>query len=213
MNFLKKSKTPNSFVEWLEKHKNDNNLTYESIGSELKQVLREQLCKDQGYVCAYCQQRIFPNQGSMKIEHWRAQSTHPDEQLDWKNMLGVCLGKSKNILHCDTSRGNKKLHYHPANPNHRPIYEQISYAGDGRICLKRNENLEKDLKVLNLNAQFLRENRVEALDQVISCLKTWRLGLLKKMKVKILADDGKKDPFYGFVLYHLNRWIRKKEGK
>ncbi|TAD96752.1 MAG: TIGR02646 family protein, partial [Bacteroidetes bacterium] len=50
--------------------------------------LRDSLLRDQKYICAYCMRRI--SEDDMKIEHFRSQSTHPDLDLDYRNMLAVC---------------------------------------------------------------------------------------------------------------------------
>lgn len=74
-----------------------------------KEDIRQNLLKEQGYLCAYCMRRIHA--GNMKIEHWYPEDKLSEiEKLDYKNMLGCCEGhiegqKGKDDT-CDTHKGN-----------------------------------------------------------------------------------------------------------
>ena len=60
-----------------------------------KKDLRQALVNEQRALCCYCMSRISPQIAqieSMKIEHWQSQGHYPDKQLDYKNLLGACLG-------------------------------------------------------------------------------------------------------------------------
>ncbi|HUW07262.1 MAG TPA: hypothetical protein VMW01_13475 [Williamwhitmania sp.] len=80
----------------------------------VKDAIRQSLLEEQGYICAYCMQRIQNDRTKMKVEHWQSQSKTPALQLDYKNMLAVCLGNqsySYNNTHCDTHRKNTSLYF------------------------------------------------------------------------------------------------------
>ena len=72
--------------------------------TETKKAIRTSLLKEQGFLCAYCMVSLEENPLSTKIEHWHSQKKYPAEDLEYKNMLAVCLGKSNGETHCDTAK-------------------------------------------------------------------------------------------------------------
>lgn len=138
-----------------------------------KAALRQALVREQRGICCYCMGRIRNDPTAMKIEHWRCQRNHQGEQLNYRNLLGACLGGDglpARLQHCDTRKGDQNLKWNPADPNHH-IETRIRYELDGRI---RSNDKEFDAQledVLNLNLPFLKKSRVGVLDAV---LKWWR---------------------------------------
>lgn len=151
----------------------------------VKNVIRERLLQEQGYLCAYCMKRIDAKQ--MKLEHWHCQhppKNQPDdseeqpdysaEQLDYQNILGVCEGNQGQRWEnqtCDTRKGNADLKYNPANPSHR-IESQIRFLGNGKIQSDDTEFDRQLNDVLNLNYTRLEENRKAVWDAVHGTLST-----------------------------------------
>ena len=73
-----------------------------------KDDLRDALIREQRGLCCYCMGRIWNGTTTMKIEHWQCQAHHPAEQLNYRNLLGACLGgrgQPGHLQHCDTRRG------------------------------------------------------------------------------------------------------------
>lgn len=134
-----------------------------------KDELRNALVTEQHGLCCYCMGRIRPDQGSMKIEHWRSLSHYPKEQLNYQNLLGACLGgdgKPARKQHCDTRKRDSNLKWNPAQPTHH-IETRIRYESDGSI---RSDEAVFDRqlnKVLNLNLAILKNNRKSLLDAVL----------------------------------------------
>ncbi|GAB4335812.1 MAG: hypothetical protein Kow0089_05730 [Desulfobulbaceae bacterium] len=135
-----------------------------------KAALRQALVGEQRGICCYCMGRIRNGPTTMKIEHWRCQSRYPDEQLNYRNLLGACLGGSgqpPHLQHCDTRKGDRDLKWNPADPDH-PIEVWIGYEADGSI---RSQDEEFDAQlddVLNLNISILKNNRKAVLDAVLN---------------------------------------------
>ena len=87
-----------------------------------KTELRENLLKEQGYICAYCMKRIRDEKDT-KIEHYRARNM--DNELEYTNLLAVCYGNQittasvtktgKKRFTCDTMKGNQVLNINPQN--------------------------------------------------------------------------------------------------
>jgi uncharacterized protein (TIGR02646 family) len=126
-----------------------------------KDELREALVREQRGLCCYCMGRIESSPDKMKIEHWRCQSDNPDEQLNYRNLLGACRGghgQPAPHQHCDTRKGDRTLRWNPANPEHR-IELRVRYEIDGSIRSDDTEfNAELD-QVLNLNLPVHRNSR------------------------------------------------------
>jgi uncharacterized protein (TIGR02646 family) len=126
-----------------------------------KDALRHSLVIEQGGICCYCMNRIYNDREKMKIEHWRPQNGHPAERLNYRNLLGACLGghgQPPNLQHCDTRKGDRDLLWNPAEPDHH-IETRLRYELDGSI---RSDEESFDAQVddvLNLNILFLKNNR------------------------------------------------------
>ncbi|EIJ41936.1 TIGR02646 family protein [Beggiatoa alba B18LD] len=147
---------PNSLIQ----HRCQDNATYNDLSKEAKDELRHQLLIEQGYLCAYCMQRI--EKENSKIEHWHCQSRYPKEQLDYKNMLAVCQGnegQDEKQQHCDTKKGNTDITCHPADSASQYLLETLKYLGDGRIQSTESELNKQIETILNLNISRLMDNR------------------------------------------------------
>ena len=135
-----------------------------------KDALRDALVSEQRELCCYCMGRIRNN--AMKVEHWKCQSRYPEEQLNYRNLLGACWGgegQPQGLQHCDTRKGDKDLRWNPANARHR-IETRLRYTADGSI---RSDDMEFDdelNEVLNLNLQILKNNRKSVLDAILEWL-------------------------------------------
>ena len=178
-----------------------------------KQALRQSLVAEQRGLCCYCLSRITPEAGRMKIAHWHSQNQHPDEQLDYLNLLGACLGgqgKSPLLQHCDTRQGNRDISKNPANPAHQ-VERLIHFEGDGTITsddVRFNGELNE---TLNLNTKFLKNNRKATLD-------AFKMTLDKRGQPPPLTLErwlrewngetraGELQPFCQIVVY----WLRKR---
>jgi uncharacterized protein (TIGR02646 family) len=176
-----------------------------------KEPLRVALVAEQRGLCGYCMSRIHAS--AMTIAHWHSQTLHPEEQLDYGNLLGACLGNQgqpKSLQHCDTCQGNRDLSRNPANRAHR-VAEVIRYAGDGRIT-SPDLVFDKELnEVLNLNVAFLRNNRKATLEGFQAALR--KRGPLSRHTLERWLGDWNGDshahelpPYSQVVVY----WLRKR---
>lgn len=140
-------------------HRQTQNSDYSNYAD--KGGLRRALVDEQRGLCCYCMGRIRDTRDSMKIEHWRSQSGFPEEQLNYRNLLGTCPGgdgQPPHRQHCDTRKGDRNLRWNPADPAHH-IETRIRYEMDGSI---RSDDVVFDAEldeILNLNMGFLRNNR------------------------------------------------------
>ncbi len=138
-----------------------------------KAALRYALVGEQRGICCYCMGRIRNHPTMMKVEHWRCQSNHETEQLNYLNLLGACPGgdgKPQHLQHCDTRKADRDIKWNPADPSHY-IETRLRYELDGSI---QSDDADFDTQLndlLNLNLAILRNNRKGVLAAV---LQWWR---------------------------------------
>jgi uncharacterized protein (TIGR02646 family) len=221
MKRIEKGKEPKSLTEQRAKSGDYNGLA--------KNELQNQLKKEQGGICCYCMRRIpqklkpedidkhYP---SCKIEHVLSQENHPDQQLNYQNMLLACNGnhgQPEKVQTCDTFKGKKDFHFNPAGK--RNIEELIKYNGLGEIY-SDDEQLKKELDdVLNLNTYDLKRIRAERYKFYDSKVK--RIGdeykgkkiprnILEAKKQDLLTKNGGKFDEYCMVgVYLLNKKLKR----
>lgn len=186
-----------------------------------KNLIRVSLLKEQGYVCAYCTQRIEDNPLKTKIEHWKTRESYNKEEnsegtLDYNNLLVVCLGNINGSLHCDSSRPENSVL--TVKPTEKKLTEQISYLRNGKIESK-NEAIHKDLndaKHLNLNVQVLQDNRKKALNDIQKAFEIRCKGkdFEKSEKIKkgivqqfVALKQGKFEPYSEIVTFFYKKYL------
>lgn len=180
-----------------------------------KDVLRRALITEQRGICCYCMSRIHNGWDTMKIEHWRSRSRHPAEQLNYRNLLGACMGgegQLPDFQHCDTRKGDQDLQWNPADPTHY-IETRIRYKVDGSI---RSDDPVFDAQlddVLNLNIHFLKNNRKAVWDGIAEW---WRMekarlqGPVPRARIQAqrnrgTAGNGQLKPFCQVAIWWLDQ--------
>lgn len=190
--------------------------------TKVKAAIRKHLLKEQGYLCAYCMKRIMNNEFRTKIEHWQCQTNYPNKQLDYKNMLAVCLGKTiisnspdrpKFKTHCDTLKGKKDIKFNPSNASHHS-HMKIYYGVDGKIY-SRDTLFQKQIdEILNLNLDRIKNNRKAIIDSIFdylsrykgSCSTSFVLNKIKKWES--INSKGYLSEFCDVSIYFLNKKLK-----
>lgn len=204
--------------EWTAKKKTPGFTKYSPI-PELRQALLE----EQGYICAYCMRQIpvkdKSEQETSKIEHTLSRATHPDLQLDYTNMVICCPGSINDDAHCDKSKsvGAKDINFSLFSI---PDIKSISYSSKDGTIKSTNPVIEDEInKVLNLNNQLLKANRLQAINGIIAVLnlKNWKKSecekQLEEWKRKTPRDiQGEIQlafkPYCGVVIHYLEKKLR-----
>lgn len=197
-------------------------------GFQARGPIREQLCRDQGYLCAYCMARIAELDSTMGIEHWIAQSA-PDgaaHALEWSNMLGVCAGIERHPApvrrvgtsdprHCDKARegGAAPLRVHPVTHPTDP-QTLFRYTQDGRID-SDDADARHDIEVLNLRNWRLCQNRAAVLDVFRRTTQRPFIapeGALRRLYRHATVPDanGRLPEYAGMLEYFATRWMRQR---
>lgn len=211
MRFISKGIEPNSLTHF----RAQGNKNY--IDFPDKETLRSALVREQRGLCCYCLSRIRDDALSTKIEHWRSQSRHLADHLNYSNLLAACKGGEglpQRLQHCDTYKGESDLSRNPANPQHH-IEDLIRFEGSGRVS-SHDPAFDQELNdVLNLNTAFLVENRKQVLQAFIEALP--KLGPLSKPQLnKYLqkwnggtSSTTELQPFCQVIVY----WLKKRLAK
>ena len=214
MRFIQKNDEPRSLREYRAMPR----AVYDGPNfTPVKSDIRQQLLREQGYLCCYCMKRIEDNELKTKIEHWHCQDTYPNEQLAYQNLLAACDGNSGSPpkeQHCDTKKTNHDVSYNPSNANHKNRL-QIQYSSSGEVISVDpvfNQDIEN---ILNLNFSRLRDNRKIILDTVAKVLNekagTRTRHEIQRLIVKWSSPDheGKLPEYCDVALYYLNRKLLK----
>jgi uncharacterized protein (TIGR02646 family) len=184
---------------------------YDNYGD--KAALRHALVTEQRGICCYCMGRIRNGTDTMKIEHWRCQSGHPTEQLNYRNLLGACMGgggQPPHLQHCDTRKGDRDLQWNPADPAHH-IETRLRYEADGRI---RSDEPGFDAEldaVLNLNLPRLKNNRKGVLDGVLGWWRHEKAGgpvprtRFERERGRRVGSAGEIEPFCQVAVWWLEQ--------
>jgi len=174
--------------------------------------VKKQLLKEQHSLCAYCTSSISFHK--MKVEHWHPQKGEhgdPEKELDYKNLLAVCLGcyNSGEHFHCDTSKGDTPIKLNPQKKIH---IEQLSYTKSTGILKSSNLDHQKEIdsdKMLNLNISPLQKIRKDL-------LANFRIALNQKYKDKtanyakeLNKFSVKRNPFSGIIIWYLKSKLNK----
>ena len=181
-----------------------------------KDALRKALVSEQRGLCCYCMGRIQPGAKEMKIEHWRCQTRYPNEQLNYRNLLGACLGGGEgqppSSQHCDTRKGDDDLRWNPADSAHA-IEARVRYGLDGAIeSDDKTFNTQLD-QILNLNLASLRNHRKKALDAVLCWWRKQKKPVPRKriehQRDKCAVGSGELTPYRQVAVW----WLQQKLGR
>lgn len=211
MKFIAAKKAANEPREVVEKRTTPGS-TFDDLP---KAPLRAALLKEQGFICAYCMQRVKDDAGSTKIEHWSPRNK--DNEKDYMNLLAVCKGnegKPPAEQHCDTLKGRQSMVVSPL----KAICEQLVKFDPGGNIYSEDANIEAELKtILGLNRQNLVDERAKLLDRVKEAIqktaKTNPDAKIKKSDLTAMLQDwqalksGEYAPFCQVAIAYIHKKI------
>ncbi len=179
-----------------------------------KEQLREALLKEQGFICAYCMQRIKNTGKSTKIEHWAPRKK--DNEKDYMNLLAVCKGNEGKLgaEHCDTLKKKQPITISPLHPN----CEQLVKFDPGGQIYSEDKTIDDELKrILGLDKQHLVDERARLLDRVKEAIqKTAKSNADAKIKKADLTNmlkewqalkSGEFEPFCQVAIAYIYKKI------
>ncbi len=172
MKKIEKGKSPEWFEKWKQEYfdRIGSSPRYIDLEGEDRVRLRDQLIKEQGYICCYCMRRISTYDSH--IEHFKPRHPYTDLELDYYNMFASCTPQKdvikESLLHCDAKKQDWFSGEMPGLTD-ASIEECIKYNIDGRVSSYHDRkdprsNTEWEMiEHLGLNAPFLVRNRRRAI--------------------------------------------------
>lgn len=166
MRYIVKGREHTDFTQWRAQQRSaaSQNLNFRALPTSIKLLVVAQMLKEQGYLCAYTMLRI-QDEHSCHIEHSQAQSTHPELDLDYNNMLAcVPSGQSgtPELGYGATYRGNLPIE----SPTNKNIESRFHYDTSGRVGVSNSSDskIEETITALYLNHDDLVALRKKAIE-------------------------------------------------
>ena len=137
MKFIEKGVEPEEFLEWKRKDKMflRGRPNWNRLPSNIKNLLRETISIEQGFICCYCERNLSEN--DFHLEHIRPKDINkfPKNQLDYDNLLCSCqleldAGEPR---HCANSKGSWFQTDDFISPLNEDCEEKFKYTADGYI--------------------------------------------------------------------------------
>ncbi len=213
MKYILKNKIePSSLI----KHRKSLHANFDNFPKREKEDLRKALLEEQGYICAYCMNRIENDRSITKIEHFKPQTKFLELELVYKNLLAVCKGgegKPKYLQHCDTKKGDELITINPLDKS----CERLVKFTSGGFVFSNDPIIEKDLiEVLNLNIDILVDQRKVVIDIVKDKILskrakgTWTKKMLEKEIEKYKTKtDGKYEKYCQVIIFYLTKKLNR----
>ncbi len=128
---------PQEFIDWKKKDKMyvKGKPNWDRLPSSIKNILREKISREQGFICCYCERRITSN--DFHLEHLKPKdgSKYPLLQLDYDNLLCSCqleLEKGE-PRHCGNGKGSWYDEAKFVSPLQADCENRFKYTYDGQI--------------------------------------------------------------------------------
>jgi uncharacterized protein (TIGR02646 family) len=137
MKYIKKLPEPQEFTEW---KKNDKMYqrgkpSWKRLPTDIRNIIRETLRKEQGYICCYCERRLEDN--DYHIEHLKPKGAgfFPENQLDYDNLLCSCQFETQpgEPVHCARQKGSWYDGTLMVSPLNKNCESKFRYTLDGYI--------------------------------------------------------------------------------
>lgn len=202
MKRIHKSPEPTAFTDWKQ---SNPNATFDDLSNgvnhTLKQTVKNYLLAEQKHICCYCENRI--DSRTSHIEHLLPQSTFPQSQLDYTNLLASCEADGKKA-HCGHKKDRQLLPITPLDANDPS--QHFVFAADGNVYPRdaSNNNVISTIDILGLNAKRL----VSLRSTIISTF----IGLLinspkdRQQTLDSLSHSGEKlYEFYSAIRYQIDQ--------
>lgn len=151
-----KGETPEWFSALINAHKN---WRYHDLSIECRRKLRENLLKEQYYLCGYCCAEI--HQENAHNEHLKPKGKFPQENLSYANFIASCMGYKQQGETCGHKKGDHDQEI--ILPLDDDCECQFTYNLDG-VIEGNTPKAKQTIEVLNLNTYELRTARKAVLN-------------------------------------------------
>jgi uncharacterized protein (TIGR02646 family) len=133
MKHIIKQDEPQKFIDWKALANDDWQPSYDNLSGPPKQAIKTSLMQEQGYLCCYCERRLTDDDSH--IEHFRPQTMHGVDPLDFGNMLCSCqkILEKGEPRHCGNHKGDWFDAILTVSPLDPACEGRFHFTGQGRI--------------------------------------------------------------------------------
>lgn len=213
MKHIVKKEEPKAFTDWKVGRIGNTAKTYKGLNRNhnIKDVLRDSLLEEQGYICCYCEKELKKNQHH--IEHFRPKDSNkfPQLQLDYENLFCSCqvnLDKGE-PLQCGNSKGNffdERFLISPLDPD---CESRFKYTSDGQILPVDEDDTGAKITIIELKLDEVENLRKGAIEPFLNyddngneIMTEEELSKFIKAYLKDKEDnDGRYNEFYTTIKY------------
>lgn len=204
MKYVTKSAEPQEIIDWKAEDKMylRGKPNWNRLPSELKDLLRERISQEQGYICCYCERSLVLNNYHLEHIKPKSQNKFPLNQLDYDNILCSCQLELEEgePRHCGNSKGSWYVENEFVSPLNPDCEEKFKFTGDGGIY-PANENdvaAITTIQSLQLNIDKMNNLRKDAIEPFLD--DTLSEDELNKFVQEYLVDktlnNGQFNEFY-----------------
>lgn len=166
MKHIEKTDPPTEFEEWKALENQDWTPEFNNMTSEVKEIVKRALIREQGGLCCYCEKRIGMNDSH--IEHFRPRNFPDVDPLDYSNLLCSCIKNPirEEVKHCGHFKGEWFDEILLIAPLDIECEDAFSFYGNGRILPAQAEDqaAQTTIKKLGLDCEKIIALRKGALD-------------------------------------------------
>ena len=189
-------------------------------------ALKNQLFNDQGGICCYCGRKLsYPNHPQYIVEHVKPKNIYRELAGEYMNLLLSCRPSKeeeerrrnapksvrKSFFHCDKSKESQELNYTPLQSDCGKHYTFAPFTGEIRLRDEQDSKAEHDLRILNLNCEWLKRRRLAAIEGEIYDESGELLPdkeLYERLHSVMQRDDAGMYGEYCFVIHDvLKQWL------
>jgi uncharacterized protein (TIGR02646 family) len=170
MKCIIKKQEPQESIDWKSNDKmfQKGKPNWNRFPTNLKDALRAEISKEQGYICCYCERRISNN--DFHLEHIKPKGikAYSNLQLDYLNLICSCqleLEKGER-RHCGNSKASWYVENEFVSPLELDCEKRFKYSGDGQIYPIDENDLtaKKTIEKLKLDIDKLNSLRSSAIE-------------------------------------------------
>lgn len=214
MKLIVKDVEPEEFSNWKKRKKGTR--SWKTVKTEIKQIVRKSLLKEQGFICCYCEGDISTD--SYHVEHFlpKSKSERADE-VNYLNLHASCLDKLNvgDPRHCGVNRGNRDI-ISPLDPE---CELRFAYDFSGAIKPLKSSDAEaiNTIEALNLDIDKLNKLREKAIEPFVELLEDAEAqDMLRRFVRGYLRNKednhGKFNPYYSTVKYLFSNFLEDDHG-
>lgn len=191
------------------------NRHYDNLSGAVKAAMLNKLVAEQGGLCAYTMKQITEKNGGLQahIEHILPRSAHPEQSLEWKNLL-ACVPQPG--VSCEYG-AQLKAAYDPAekpfvNPTMAGVSAQFRFRENGKVeGLAPAAQATVGQQVLHLNHPNLTNDRKGKIQGAIARRPTAAQARQRAQLLRKTDQNGTLEPYCEAVAQVLDAYASRLE--